>query len=72
MTKRRLKLIACREKIGDRKKVAADLNISVVYLRMLETGALKPGRDLMLRISNYFEKPLEYLFPDLFSQDGSV
>lgn len=72
MSKRRQELIACREKIGGRDQVAAELNISVVYLRMLETGALKPGRDLMLRISNYFEKPLEYLFPDLFSQDRSV
>lgn len=72
MTKRRQELIACREKFGDRNQVAAELNISVVYLRMLETGALKPGRDLMLRISNYFDKPLDYLFPDLFVHDRSV
>lgn len=72
MAKRRSQLIACREQIGDRQQVASELDISVVYLRMIETGALKPGRDLMLRISNYFNKPLEYLFPDLFTQDRSV
>lgn len=72
MTKRRQQLIACREKKGDRNQVARELAISVVYLRMIETGALKPGRDLMLRISKYFGKPLEYLFPDLFVHDKSI
>ncbi|WP_342439989.1 helix-turn-helix transcriptional regulator [Paenibacillus sp. FSL L8-0436] len=73
MAKRRQQLIDCREKIGDRNQVATELDISVVYLRMIETGALKPGRDLMIRISNRLGKPLEFLFPDLFTaEDRSV
>lgn len=66
MPKRREHLVACREAKGTRDQVASDLDISKVYLRMLETGAHKPGRDLMIRLSNYLGQPPEALFPDLF------
>lgn len=66
MSKRRDRLVACRELKGPRDKVAADIGISRVYLRMLETGAHKPGRDVMIRLSNYLGEPPESLFPDLF------
>lgn len=72
MEKRRTRLIECRESKGTRDEVASQLGISRVYIRMLETGALKPGRDLMLKISSYFDQPLEVLFPDLFSDDQVI
>ncbi|MBO8164667.1 MAG: helix-turn-helix transcriptional regulator [Brevibacillus sp.] len=72
MPKRRQQLVACREAKGSRDQVASELGISKVYLRMLETGALKPGRDLMLKMSNYFDQPLEVLFPDLFENEQAI
>lgn len=71
MGKRRNQLVAHREAKGSREKVAADLGISKIYLRMLETGAHKPGRDVMIRISNYLDQPVGVLFPDLFTDDPS-
>ncbi|NHN33504.1 helix-turn-helix transcriptional regulator [Paenibacillus agricola] len=72
MADRRQQLIACRESKGSREEVALELGISKVYLRMIETGALKPGRDVMFRISSYCGQPLEILFPDLFSDERVV
>lgn len=72
MAKRRQRLIECREAKGTRIQVAAELGISKVYLRMIETGAFKPGRDLMIRISNFLGEPLEELFPDLFGDNQAV
>lgn len=71
MAMRRQHLIACREAKGSREQVASELGISKVYLRMLENGSLKPGRDLMLKMSTYFNQPLDLLFPDLFESIGS-
>jgi putative transcriptional regulator len=64
--KKRERLIEFRKAKGFRENVAAELGISEVYLRMIESGAHKPGRDVMFRMSSYFEQPLEILFPDLF------
>ncbi|QHZ52202.1 helix-turn-helix transcriptional regulator [Paenibacillus larvae] len=72
MEKRRIELIECRKLKGTRDDVSSELGISNVYLRMIETGALKPGRDLMIRMSIYFGKPIDVLFPDLFIDDGVV
>ena len=66
MAARRQYLIECRQAKGSRKQVASDLCISVIYLRMIENGTHKPGRDVMIRISKYMGQPLEALFPDLF------
>jgi len=71
MAKRRQQLIECREAKGSRDQVASELGISKVYLRMIETGALKPGRDLMIKMSGFFEQPLDILFPDLFEGERS-
>lgn len=57
----------CRKSKGTQSKVATDLNISTVYVRMIENGTFTPGRDLMFRFSDYFAKPVEELFPDYFA-----
>lgn len=66
MTKKRPFFAQCRKAKGTQSKVAEDLGISTVYVRLIENGTFKPGRDLMLRFSRYFGEPLELLFPDLF------
>lgn len=68
MNKKRQYFSNCRKKKGTQAKVAKELGISTVYVRMIENGTFKPGRDLMIRISTYFGEPLEQLFPDLFAE----
>lgn len=49
-----------------REEVAEDLIISKTYVRMLENGTVKPGRELMIRFSKYYGLGIQVLFPDLF------
>lgn len=72
MIKKRLNFAKLRKEKGTQAKVAADLNISTVYLRMIENGTFKPGRDLMIRLSEYFQEPIEKLFPDLFDKERLI
>jgi len=48
--------------------VATELGISTVYVRMIENGTFTPGRDLMFKISGYFDQPIEKLFSDYFDK----
>ncbi|MFD2613571.1 helix-turn-helix domain-containing protein [Paenibacillus gansuensis] len=66
MTHKRHYFAECRKQKGTQAKVAADNLISTVYVRMIENGTFTPGRDLMFRLSQYFEQPAEKLFPDYF------
>lgn len=68
MTAKRLLFKQCRKKIGTQALVASELNISTVYIRMIENGTFTPGRDLMFRISERFGKSAEELFPDYFDK----
>lgn len=54
------------KKRKDRAQVAAELSISEVYVRKLESGTVKPGRDLMFRIAAYYNVSERKLFPDIF------
>lgn len=56
----------CRKSKGTQSRVASDLGISTVYVRMIENGTFTPGRDLMFKFSEYFGEPVESLFPDYF------
>ena len=66
MTKKRHYFSSCRKSKGTQAKVAKDIGISTVYLRMIENGTFTPGRDLMFKLSNYFDQPTDILFPDYF------
>ncbi|MBU7320312.1 helix-turn-helix transcriptional regulator [Paenibacillus oleatilyticus] len=66
MSKKRELFKELRKTKGTQAKVARDNSISTVYLRMIENGTFLPGRDLMFRLSNYFDVPVENLFPDYF------
>jgi putative transcriptional regulator len=64
---KRFRLIEEREKKKkSRKEVAAELDISLIYVRKLENGQAKPGRDLMLRFEKYYGLGMKTLFPDIF------
>jgi len=64
---RRTVLIEARKnKKLSRELVSRELNISTVYLRKLENGTSKPGRDLMVRMENYYGLSVRELFPDIF------
>lgn len=47
-------------------QVAKDLKISQVYVRKLERGTVKPGRDLMFKIEKYYGVSANLLFPDIY------
>jgi DNA-binding XRE family transcriptional regulator len=63
---------ACRKSKGTQSMVAKDLNISTVYVRMIENGTFTPGRDLMFKFSAYFGVAVEELFPDYFDNIRAV
>jgi putative transcriptional regulator len=42
------------------------LGISYSYVRKLERGEVKPGRDTMFKYESYFETPAKELFSDIF------
>jgi transcriptional regulator with XRE-family HTH domain len=67
MANKRVHLKNLRKQKGTQEKVAADIGISTVYLRMIENGTFTPGRDLMFKFSAYFGESPEKLFPDYFS-----
>lgn len=49
-------------------EAARELGISVIYLRKLEGGHSKPGRQTMLKIEHFYGVPSNELFPDVFSE----
>ena len=64
---RREMLINVRLSYGKtQKEVARDLKISTIYIRKLETGNSKPGRETMLKLENYYGVSMRELFPDIF------
>lgn len=50
------------------EQVAGDLGISTIYLRKLEGGHSKPGRETMLKLERYYNTSMKELFPDLFDE----
>lgn len=68
MAKKRTFFAQCRKEKGTQAQVAAENDISTVYLRMIENGTFTPGRDLMFKLAKYFNQPTEKLFPDYFAE----
>lgn len=66
---KRERLIRERKK---RNKTQADiaeaLGISEVYVRKLESGSVKPGRNTMIKFESYYNLGSKKLFPDVFLQ----
>ncbi|WP_018131375.1 helix-turn-helix domain-containing protein [Effusibacillus pohliae] len=53
------------------EQVAMQLGISTIYLRKLEGGQSKPGRETMLKLERFYGVPARELFPDIFSEISS-
>jgi len=67
MSEKRVLLKQLRQQKGTQVQVAADLGISTIYLRKIESGEHTPGRDLMFKFAHYFGESPEKLFPDYFA-----
>lgn len=50
-------------------EVSKNLGISQKYLSKLELGQRTPSANLLARITEYYKKPLEELFPDVFLRE---
>lgn len=46
--------------------VSAEIGISQKYLSKLELGQRTPSIKIAIKISSYYKKSVEYLFPDIF------
>ncbi|MCM3079601.1 helix-turn-helix transcriptional regulator [Brevibacillus invocatus] len=54
-----------REASGNRPEIAPKLGISVIHLRKLENGDVNPSATLMFKMSKFFCRAPEELFPDV-------
>ncbi|WP_052210496.1 helix-turn-helix transcriptional regulator [Thermoanaerobacter sp. YS13] len=48
------------------REIAEELGISQQYLSAIETGVRTPNVRLMKKFEEYFNTPMETLFPDVF------
>ena len=47
-------------------QLAETLGVSEVFVRKIESGSSNPSSNKAVEFANFFEKPLDYLFPDIF------
>lgn len=47
-------------------QVAKEVDVSTSYIKSLETGHCKPGRDIMFKLSDFYKTDVKKLFPDIF------
>jgi ribosome-binding protein aMBF1 (putative translation factor) len=70
---KREQLVIERNKINKtQEEVAQDLGISEVYVRKLESGMSKPGRDTMIALERYYGISMRELFPDIFLSENDT
>lgn len=56
-----------REKLGlTQEQLAKIMNLSEVFVRKIESGASNPSSTKAVEFAEFFQKPLNYLFPDIF------
>ena len=51
--------------------VSSEIGISQKYLSKLELGHRTPSLKIAIKIASYYEKSVEYLFPDIFLMEKS-
>ncbi len=47
-------------------ELAKILGVSEIFIRKIESGKSNPSSFKAVQMAEYFEKPLDYLFPDIF------
>ena len=47
-------------------ELAERINLSVIYVRKLESGSRNPSVSTMLKFQEFFNIPMQDLFPDIF------
>lgn len=56
-----------REKLGlTQEQLANILEVSEVFVRKMEAGSSNPSSSTAVQLAEYFKRPLDYLFPDIF------
>jgi putative transcriptional regulator len=65
MKRQRLREERIKKKLNQ-QQAAEQIGISAVYVRKLESGVVKPGRDTMLKIESFYGVSAKKLFPDIF------
>lgn len=64
---KRNNLVIERNKLNlTQKEVAEKIGISEVMVRKLEAGNRNPSSETAKKIAIFYEKELDYLFPDIF------
>ncbi|MDT2604961.1 helix-turn-helix transcriptional regulator [Enterococcus dongliensis] len=48
------------------EQLAEKLSVSEVFIRKLEAGTSNPSTTMAVEFAEFFKKPLDYLFPDIF------
>lgn len=48
------------------QELAEILGISSVYVRKIEKGVVKPGRETLISYETFFNRSMKELFPDIF------
>lgn len=56
-----------RKNAGTQEKVGRDIGVTGTTIRYIENGYVVPSGKLMSKLSKYFDKPVEELFPDVFA-----
>lgn len=47
-------------------ELASKVNVSEIFIRKIESGDRNPSSKKAVEIAEFFNKPLDYLFPDIF------
>lgn len=48
------------------QELASELGISAIYVRKIEKGVVKPGRNTLVMYEKFFNKSMKVMFPDIF------
>lgn len=69
MERRLLKQLRINRKLTQ-QELAEKLGISSVYVRKLEKGVVKPGREMLISYETFFGRSMKELFPDIFFEQN--
>ena len=70
--KREFLILARKRKKVSQHQAAEDIGISEIYLRKLEAGTSKPGRNTLVKIEQYYGQSMRELFPDIFMPENDT